>query len=277
MKVDVVILTYNDGDRIRDLLDSIDWPEKINRLIVVDGGSKDLTLDIIRSWCRRYNVKYRIVENIKGRGRARRIASELVETEWIAMFDSDVILSPRWIYDVLEHIDEDVGAVWSVEDPVGDPYKTVYDVMSIYYHLDRYNMSYNSQRYYTHNLLIRRDLFYEATHIDDYDKYHTFEDHALGLFITQRGYRWIKCLKARFLHNSRKRRWTKDMFYSGLVGARIGFYNHRYIVKTLLLGPLKSLVMILSGRMRVGLWNYYSYLVLAFGYLCCKLGWWRWR
>lgn len=252
-----------------DLLASID-AGYISRLILVDGFSQDQTVSIARRWASRHDLPIDVLE-VKGRGAARLEGLRHAKTEWVFMFDSDVILAPNWFSAIDEHIGPDVGAVWAVEDPQGDPYRTVYDVMQSWYQLPRELMSYISERYYTHAIVIRRDPALEIMSSATYQGLYVFEDHYLGLKLTQMGYHWVKCTTTNFIHNSRKRRWSKDLYGAGYFGAAMGFYRLRHIARGLLLGPIKSAVMISSGRAKVGLWNYYAYLLVALGFTLARI------
>jgi glycosyltransferase involved in cell wall biosynthesis len=271
MKVDLILLTKNDMATLPETLHSITFIDKINHVVLIDGGSKDGTIEFVANWARNHGLNLRVLRNVKGRARARVVGLKEARTEWVVMLDSDVILAPNWFEEVSKHVGHDVGAIWAVEDPRGDPYRTVYDVMTVYYQLDRYNLSYYSDRYYTHALLIRREPALKIMLEPKYHEFHVMEDHFLGLKMTNMGYKWIKCMTTSFIHNSRQRRWTKELWLAGYNGTLLRYYNIRKVVKGLLLGPLKSMIMMLSGRVKIGLWNYYGYIVLALGFFLAKL------
>ena len=114
MKVDVVVLTKNSEETLRECLEAIYKNVPINRLIVVDGYSTDSTIDIINE----FNKKYRNVLLIseKGtRGKARQTAIGMIQTEWFVFVDSDVLLCDKWFERAEKYIEDDVGAVWGIE------------------------------------------------------------------------------------------------------------------------------------------------------------------
>lgn len=93
MKVDVVLLTKNSlkpclGDCVHSIYKNV----PLNRLIVVDGGSTDGTIEYLKKFP---NVV--IIDDSKGcRATARQIGIDMVETDWFLFVDSDVILSRNW-------------------------------------------------------------------------------------------------------------------------------------------------------------------------------------
>ena len=64
------------------------------RLIVVDGGSTDGTMEILRT---KYPEAEVYVKPELSLGQARAYGINLVKTEWLALIDSDTILRPGWL------------------------------------------------------------------------------------------------------------------------------------------------------------------------------------
>lgn len=89
MIVDVVICSFNSAATIRQCLEGIAKFVETERIIVVDGGSKDGTQDIVRA-----HPKTELhVRPDLSLGASRKFAFGLVRTEWFLQIDSDVILT----------------------------------------------------------------------------------------------------------------------------------------------------------------------------------------
>ena len=86
----------------------------VKQLIAVDGGSTDRTLEILNQFNSKYgNVK--IIHDKGTRATARQKGIENVNAEWFIFIDSDVVLCRDWYRKAMQHIDENVGAVWGIE------------------------------------------------------------------------------------------------------------------------------------------------------------------
>lgn len=98
----VVIPTFNREAYVAATLDSLlaqecdDW-----ELIVVDDGSTDATLDVVRGYCDRLPGRSRILEqDHRGCAAARNRGAEAAEGEYLAFLDSDDLWFP-WTLRVL--------------------------------------------------------------------------------------------------------------------------------------------------------------------------------
>lgn len=112
-KIDVVVLTKDSEEILKKCINSIYENIPVNNLIVVDGFSRDKTLDIIQKYSDEHkNVK--IFRDNGTRATARQIGIKNVETEYFAFVDSDAILCKNWFEKASRHVDESTGAVWGV-------------------------------------------------------------------------------------------------------------------------------------------------------------------
>ncbi|MFW2373045.1 MAG: glycosyltransferase family 2 protein [Gammaproteobacteria bacterium] len=85
-KISVAIICKNEAVRIRRCLDSVSWADEI---VVVDSGSTDGTLKIVRE----YTDKVYEYHDWKGFGNQRRIAEDKTSNDWILAIDSDEVVS----------------------------------------------------------------------------------------------------------------------------------------------------------------------------------------
>jgi len=99
--IDVVVCTLQSIDKLKDCLDSILREIPVNKLIVVDGGSTDGTLDILKQ----YQVELYVRPDLN-LGQSREFAFSKVTTEWFAVIDSDVVLRKGWFQRMIADIDK---------------------------------------------------------------------------------------------------------------------------------------------------------------------------
>lgn len=113
-KIDVVVLTKDSEHLLERCLNSIYQNIPVNKLIIVDGYSKDNTLKILQEFNKKYkNIK--VFFDYGNRATARQKGIQEVETEWFAFVDSDIILCNEWFKRAEKNIKPDVGAIWGLE------------------------------------------------------------------------------------------------------------------------------------------------------------------
>ncbi len=123
-KTTVVIPTLNEEEAIAAVLDELEeigFPRE--NILVVDGGSTDRTVDIVKS------KKVRIIRQ-EGRGKARAVktAVEKVHTPIIAFMDGDYTYSPRELCKLLKKIDEGYDYVVGVRIPEKGSQSLIYRI-----------------------------------------------------------------------------------------------------------------------------------------------------
>ena len=97
MKIDVVVCTKNNADTIKHVLGRILKYVPVNKLIIIDGISKDGTLEIAKE----FGAKI-YSDQGKGLGYARNMALSIVETEIFAFIDADVLIPKDW-FNLIKH------------------------------------------------------------------------------------------------------------------------------------------------------------------------------
>jgi glycosyltransferase involved in cell wall biosynthesis len=94
-KVSVVIPAFNSARYIREAIESVfDQDYCDYEIIVIDDGSTDSTLNIVKSYSSRINI---LTQDHKGPGAARNLGVHHAQGDYIAFLDSDDI----WLYDKL--------------------------------------------------------------------------------------------------------------------------------------------------------------------------------
>ena len=90
MKVTAVVPVYNEEKTVKGVVVILLSSKRIDKIIVVDGGSTDNTLSILK----KYKIKDLKIINLKkpeGKGNAVKIATKNIKSEIILFFDADLI------------------------------------------------------------------------------------------------------------------------------------------------------------------------------------------
>jgi glycosyltransferase involved in cell wall biosynthesis len=198
MDVDVIIITKNSEHMLSECLKSVYKNVPVNRLIVVDGGSTDKTLAIVREFQKKHG-NILVLQDRGTRATARQKGIDQVKTEWFMFVDSDAVLCKDWFKKAEKHLGQNVGAIWGIEvwSTIQNPVllKTFLWITRKIFDL----------RGGTHDTLIRTDLVKDI----EIPKFlHVFEDAYIKDWITQKGYKLIACYNPYCLHFRPASVWT---------------------------------------------------------------------
>lgn len=101
-RVSVICTVLNEGDAIRQLLDSLAAQMQApDEVVIVDGGSRDNTVAVIREYAGRLPLRV-LVEPGANISRGRNLAIAAATGEIIASTDAGVWLEPTWLQKLLE-------------------------------------------------------------------------------------------------------------------------------------------------------------------------------
>jgi glycosyltransferase involved in cell wall biosynthesis len=100
--VDVVIRTRNSAELLAQCLDAIFAEIPVRRVIIVDGGSTDQTLEIA---ARYPDVEVHVKPELN-LGQATQFAFSVAKADWIAVIDSDMILQKGWFNEMSKYMDK---------------------------------------------------------------------------------------------------------------------------------------------------------------------------
>lgn len=244
-KIDVVLLTKNSLQPcLRECLDSIYKNIPVNRLIVVDGGSTDGTLELLEHY-----PDVKVIDDSEGtRATARQLGIDAVETAWHLQVDSDVVLSNDWFKKAWECVSDDVGAIWGVAVPSEPHFFNITYAMSKLYRIsvkDLLAKQMRSERCMMHDTLIRtasvRDIKIPAS-------LHIWEDDYIGRHIMQKGYRFLKVTEPYCLHNLTKHERYEGFVTSGYLLKKYKLGSFKQVSRWLLLAFPKSVWIFLVTR-----------------------------
>jgi glycosyltransferase involved in cell wall biosynthesis len=189
--IDIVFITKNSVEPcLGETLFSIVSEIPFNQFIVVDSYSTDGTIGLIEEIIE--SSKLKIIQGDYKRGKAREIGVKLVETEWFAFVDSDVILADNWFSKIKEHIKPEIGAIEG-NVIVLHPHERFQGVQK------RPQKIRPKGRAYTNCTLIRTD---SVKNIEIPMEMNVLEDHFIRKYIEKRNYSWLKVGDPCSIHNS---------------------------------------------------------------------------
>jgi glycosyltransferase involved in cell wall biosynthesis len=104
--ISVVIPTYNEEKDIEDLLESLNKQTFKNfEVIIVDNYSKDKTIEIVKRFKRKLNLRiYKIKSNVS---RARNFGAEKSRGKIIVFLDADNIVQEDYLFNIYKSFEPD--------------------------------------------------------------------------------------------------------------------------------------------------------------------------
>lgn len=97
MKASVVVTVKDEEESISHLLDGLfDQTKKVDEIVIVDGGSRDKTVSIIKHYQKRFG-KIKILEEKCSRSKGRNLGIEIARNEIIALTDAGCIPKKDWL------------------------------------------------------------------------------------------------------------------------------------------------------------------------------------
>jgi glycosyltransferase involved in cell wall biosynthesis len=87
---------------------SVDYPPNAWEWVIADGGSTDKTIEIIKTWQKKYPfIKLVEIANSPSPGFARNKALEVVKGEYLFFTDADCAPDKNWVNEMLKHFEHD--------------------------------------------------------------------------------------------------------------------------------------------------------------------------
>ncbi|MFC1592955.1 glycosyltransferase, partial [Candidatus Omnitrophota bacterium] len=87
---------------------NVDYPRQLWEIIIVDGGSSDKTVQIVKSWQDKYSfIKLVEVPNCPSPGYARNRALKIAQGDFLFFTDADCAPCKEWIKEMLKHFQRD--------------------------------------------------------------------------------------------------------------------------------------------------------------------------
>jgi len=100
INVSIVVTCFNEEENIGDCLESLihqSYPEALYEIIVSDGGSRDGTQEVVRSFQERDKRIKLVIELKKGTAAGRNAGIKSAAYDWIAFIDADCEAPADWL------------------------------------------------------------------------------------------------------------------------------------------------------------------------------------
>lgn len=226
-QVSIIITTFNNEQTIDECLKSIfrlNYPKNLIEVILVDGASKDKTLEIAR------NYPIKIISEPLNAPAAYNLAIKQVDSNIVGFIDSDAKVDPNWLSTlVTDLVDPKIAGTsgsietWNKENKwarvIG------YDLQS------RYNrIKQTVIRIATMNLLMKKDIIKKVGGFDE--KLSSQYDTDFGLRVTEKGYKIILNSKAKCYHFNRSNlsSYFKQQLQYGKNTIKL-YFKHKKLIK----------------------------------------------
>lgn len=253
-EVDVVLLTLNSMEPcLRECVESIYRSIPVNRFIVIDGGSKDGTIEYLSKF-----PKSEIHYDLEGnRATARDIGISLVETDWFIFVDSDCILSDDWFEKAKPNMTSEIGAIQGHDFPIYN--KVISDFGEAMISLRKKigkkgptSVVPSKIRGFTGDVLIRTNTVKDIK-IPNY--LHIYEDYYIKRHIERKGYEWIITLEPSCKHITTGRK-AKNAIHGGYLGHKVGFLSlKKSFIAVLTIFPKVIYAYILKRNLKMVHWQ----------------------
>ena len=204
--IDVVIPTRDPKDIEKGLLEAVSNEPKFNKIIITED---------------------------KPLSKARLEGCKKASTEWVAMFDDDMLIPPNWLQSVLNEVDSITGAVATVSRQHDASFDAYYNLVSSFYPV--HNLDSDPR---IGNVLVKRSLMlsFHPTSI------FTGEDQYLRKHIENSGYLWKTLPYMGVIHMRR----TTINVDTGIYYKRFNYYSHFQLLRRIgarfILGSFTPLV-----------------------------------
>lgn len=100
MEIDIIVPTYNESESIIEFLKTLKFElKKIKYRIIIIDDSKDNTVKLARDYCKKNNIKNKIIHRIneKGKGSAVNKGLKELKADYVAIIDADMEYHPKYL------------------------------------------------------------------------------------------------------------------------------------------------------------------------------------
>lgn len=261
-RADVVVLTKNSMEpSLSETIASIHANIPVNRLIVVDGGSKDGT----REFLTRQKDIVLLDDPDGNRATARQKGIEEVQTDYFAFVDSDMILQRGWYVDALALMLPKVGAISTYPRYFGTAERAQRALEMMYGRPTR-------RRFDTAAALLRTSAV-RGIRIPTEDEQVPSEDEFIGRAVQERGYE-VLCVGSPVAYHKASPHLIAnpdlraDLIRKGRLLRVRGWRSARYMARQFMVSIPETLFILAYTRSFTAAWHRFRYSALSFvGYL----------
>jgi len=151
-KISIIIPTINEADNLPLLLSDLSITKKEVEIVIIDGGSKDRTIDIAHI----YGAKvYKSKE--KNRGLQLGIGAKNSKGEWLIFLHADTRLTNDWFTKIKPVFKGDKNSIFYFKFRINDK-KLIYRILEI---LVNFRSQYLKQPYGDQGLIIHRTTYFK--------------------------------------------------------------------------------------------------------------------
>jgi glycosyltransferase involved in cell wall biosynthesis len=153
-KITVGVCVKDCEATIKEAIDSIlnqDYSHDLMEIIVVDGNSKDKTLEILKDCLKNAKIKTKIFQEKGGLGCQRQKVIDNANGEYIVWVDGDMIISKNYISKIVEFMEQHP-RVGIAKGRPSIKYKNTLTVLEVMSHYVEKNVDYQSDKAYSKTL-----------------------------------------------------------------------------------------------------------------------------
>jgi glycosyltransferase involved in cell wall biosynthesis len=201
----IIVPLYNAENFLPEFFNSLSNQEYVDEnfeLLLIDNGSTDNSKDIVEKYIKinqNLHIEYHYFDDVADSYAARNYGVRQSKGEIIAFTDSDCILEPNWIKNVIKFAKPGTIISGEVEIQVTDK-KNIWEVFDSFAHLNNKENA-SVGKIATANLIVRKEDYLS---IGFFEERFSGGDHDWSLRAKRKGFEIIYNEEVKVLHPSRK-------------------------------------------------------------------------
>lgn len=253
---DVIVLTKDSSRTLHECLAAISKQTIPSRIIIVDGGSTDTTLEIAREFTN--TIIHELPRDIPRVGnncaKARNLGLAASTSKLVAFVDADVIISPNLLKNLSTYIKENIAGVTSGEQDKNSAFQKVMRLYKM--HARNFHHIQEVESIATYCALYKRSSLDVVGGFDD--SLYGCEDWDLNYRLRKGGWRLLGVPEKPILHLDRPhiRSFLRQMYHYAWARARL-------TVQKRIFTPIYALPSLILGTMAIMLSHPHGWVALC--------------